>query len=272
MRTWLAAIPAAATAALLTAGGAAAQTALEFKDPTGDDDGPGGYLYPTDAVYRPGSFDLTGLTVEPKGDDVTFTVSVAEKLDDPWSMDVGFAVQMAFIFIDTDGKEGSGHTEGIPGLNIEFDPKNAWEKVVIISPQPQSRVLAEARTKVPTLLDDVVAPRRTTGRGKEISAKVPLEDLGGGDPAAWRYQVVMQSNEGFPRKEDLLTRLVNEYEGQHRFGGGTDYDCDPHLMDVLAGKAEGAAEEKDLQHQMLAYECDEEGNAVKRATLTMVGK
>jgi carbohydrate-binding DOMON domain-containing protein len=270
MKAWVAST--AATAALLMAGAAAAQTTLEFIDPTGDDDGPGGYLYPTDAVYKPGSFDLTGLKVEAKGDDVTFAVSVAAKLEDPWSMDVGFAVQMAFIFIDTDGKEGSGHTEGIPGLNVQFDPKNAWEKVVIISPQPQSRVLAEARTKIPALLADTVVPRRTTGRAKEISAKVPLANLGGGDPATWRYQVVMQSNEGFPRKEDLLSRLVNEYEGQHRFGGGTDYDCDPHLMDVLAGSATGAPEEKDLQHQMLAYECDAEGNAVKLATLTMVGK
>ena len=43
----------------------------------------------------------------------------------------------------------------------------------------------------------------------------------------------MQSNEGFPDGKDLLTRKVNEYEGQHRFGGGTDTDCDPHVIDIL---------------------------------------
>ncbi len=48
----------------------------------------------------------------------------------------------------------------------------------------------------------------------------------------------MQSNEGFPDEADLLTRKVNEYEGQHRFGGGNDGDCDPHAMDVLAGKGD----------------------------------
>ena len=51
----------------------------------------------------------------------------------------------------------------------------------------------------------------------------------------------MQSNEGFPARTDLLTRKVNEYEGQHRFGGGTDTDCDPHVMDLLAGDAVGDA-------------------------------
>ena len=56
---------------------------------------------------------------------------------------------------------------------------------------------------------------------------------GSGDPSTWKYQVFMQSNEGFPADDDLLTRRVNEFEGQHRFGGGTDYDCDPHVMDML---------------------------------------
>jgi carbohydrate-binding DOMON domain-containing protein len=243
-----------------------------FTDPTGDDNGPGNYVYPTDAVYTPGSFDLTELKVEHKGGNVTFETSVNQKLQDPWGMGVGFAVQMMFIFIDTDGAEGSGHTEGLPGLNIQFAPGSAWEKVVVLSPQPQSRVQAEVRTKAAAMGDDIIVPRRTTGRGKTISGKVKLDELGGGDPSTWRYQVVVQSNEGFPEKTDLLTRKVNEFEGQHRFGGGNDYNCDPHVMDILAPPAQGTEAEIQAQHEMLAYECDEEGNAVKMATLEMVGK
>ena len=75
-----------------------------------------------------------------------------------------------------------------------------------------------------------------------------LDELGGGDPATWRYQVVVQSNEGFPEKTDLLTRKVNEFEGQHRFGGGTDFDCDPHVMDILGDPA-----------QLADYECNPDG-------------
>ncbi len=243
-----------------------------FSDPTGDDNGPGNYVYPTDAVYTPGSFDLTELKVEHKGGNVTFEASVNQKLEDPWGMGGGFAVQMIFIFIDKDGVAGSGHTEGMPGLNIQFAPDSAWEKVVILSPQPQSRVTAEVKTKAAALGGDTVVPRRTTGRGKTISGKVKLDELGGGDPATWRYQVVVQSNEGFPEKTDLLTRKVNEFEGQHRFGGGNDYNCDPHVMDILAPPAQGGSDEVAAQHAMLAYECDGDGNAVKMATLEMVGK
>ena len=45
---------------------------VKFKDPVGDDKGPGTYTYPTDSVYKAGSFDLTELNVTQKGDKVTF--------------------------------------------------------------------------------------------------------------------------------------------------------------------------------------------------------
>jgi carbohydrate-binding DOMON domain-containing protein len=241
-----------------------------FTDPVGDDNGPGTYTYPTDAVYLPGSFDLTEFKVEEKGKDLEFSVSVNSRLADPWGMGVGFAVQMVFIFIDTEAE--GGYTDGLPGLNVQFAEDSAWNKVVVLSPQQQSRVMAEARVKVADKLADLVVPRRTTGRGKTISARVPKAEIGGGDIGSWGYQVVMQSNEGFPDRADFLTRKVNEYEGQHRFGGGNDGDCDPHVMDVLAGSGAGAAEEVALQHEMLSYECGPDGESIRKATLRMVRK
>ncbi|MEJ2602075.1 MAG: glucodextranase DOMON-like domain-containing protein [Gammaproteobacteria bacterium] len=244
---------------------------LKLMDPTGDDNGPGGYLYPTDAAYTPGSFDLAEVEIEEKGRDIEFSVSVNQRLDDPWGMDTGFAVQMVFIFIDTDGRQGSGHTAGLPGLNVQFAPADAWDKVVILSPQPAARVQAEIASKAADMANDIVVPRRTTGRGKTISAKVKAEEIGDGDPAGWGYQVVMQSNEGFPAKTDLLTRRVNEFEGQHRFGGGNDMMCDPHVMDALAGNADGSDDEIQLQHDMLgSYTCSMDGSEDELATLTMV--
>lgn len=232
-----------------------------FTDPTGDDNGPGTYSYPTDAVYTPGSFDLTELKVAAKGEKVDFEVTVNSRLEDPWAMKVGFAVQMVFIFIDVDHKEGSGTTAGLPGLNISFAPCCAWEYVVILSPQSATRLRNEVDMKVAAdLKAKVLVPDRTKGSTRTISGSVKLADLGGGDPATWGYQVVMQSNEGFPDKADLLTRKVNEFEGQHRFGGGTDYDCDPHVMDILdaCGKT---------QKEQLAHECNADGTSKAMATL-----
>jgi carbohydrate-binding DOMON domain-containing protein len=63
--------------------GAAQAEGIKFMDPTGDDKGPGGYTYPTDAVYTPGSFDLVEFEVT-GGDNADFKVTVNDRLADPW--------------------------------------------------------------------------------------------------------------------------------------------------------------------------------------------
>lgn len=237
--------------------------AVSFDDPTGDDKGPGNYTYPTDGVYKAGSFDLTRLTVTKSGANAEFAVDQNSTLEDPWGMGTGFAVQMVFIFVkNADG----GHADSPHGVNVRFAPGHEWNKVVVLSPQRKARVVGEASAKLGAMAKDVVVPNITKGNGRTIKASVPLSELGGdGNVDSWSYQVVMQSNEGFPAGKDFLTRKVNEYEGQHRWGGGNDADCDPHVMDLL--ESAGAK-----QAEMLAYECGPNGEPVKTATLKMIKK
>jgi carbohydrate-binding DOMON domain-containing protein len=243
---------------------------VSFKDPTGDDNGPGNYTYPTDAVYKAGSFDLTGLRLKERGKKADVEVDVNSTLEDPWKMGTGFSVQMVFVFIDTDGKDGSGFTDGLPGLNVKFAAAGAWDKCIILSPQPQGRVRSEIEAKVSAeMRKAIIIPVKAKGAGRTLSATIDTADLGGGDPTTWGYQVLMQSNEGVPDKTDLLTRKVNEYEGQHRFGGGNDGDCDPHVMDCLAGDGMGDKAEIEAQHTMLASECNADGTSKKMAELAM---
>ena len=256
-------------AALLLAGSALAQK-VSFKDPANDDNGPGNYTYPTDSVYKRGSFDLTGLDVQAKGNKVDFDVDFNTALEDPWRMGTGFSVEMVFIAIDN--KEG-GMTEGPPGTNVTFADGNQPDYIVVISPQPASRVKTEVEHKVAAANQAAyVIPARVKAAGRTISASVDLDKLGGGDPSTWGYQVLVQSNEGFPEGKDLMTRKVNEFEGQHRFGGGSDYDCDPHVIDTLAGNGAGGADEAEAQHAMLKYECNPDGTAKQGAVLKMVRK
>ncbi|WP_434384241.1 glucodextranase DOMON-like domain-containing protein [Melittangium boletus] len=130
---------------------------------------------------------------------------------------------------------------------------------------------AEVGSKAGAQKDNILVPLRVKASGRKITATIDASGLQG-EPSQWRYQVLVQSSEGFPSGNDLLTRKVNEYEGQHRFGGGNDGDCDPHVMDLLAGSAKGDASEAQAQYDMLAYECAEDGTAKKAATLTMVGE
>jgi carbohydrate-binding DOMON domain-containing protein len=258
-----------AVAGLMLAGSALAQSGVSFKDPTGDDNGPGKYTYPTDGVYKRGSFDMTAFDVKVNGKKVDFAVTFNTSLEDPWRMGGGFSVQMVFIAIKT-GEGGS--KEGPPGTNVTFADGNEWNKLVILSPQAPGRVKSEVDNKMGSLAGSVIIPNRVKGSGQTITGSVDLDQLGGGDPSTWGYQVLVQSNEGFPEGKDMLTRKVNEYEGQHRFGGGTDSDCDPHVMDVLAGNGTGAADEAQMQHDMLAYECNPDGSRKSGAVLKMVRK
>ena len=238
------------------ASASAASGSVDLLDPSGDDFGPGTYVYPTDAVYKAGSFDITRLEVVPSGDDVEFRVTVRSRIEDPWDSKAwggnGFSLQMAFVFIDQDHKTGGGNTKGLPGLNIRFAPENAWERVVILSPQGQGRLNSEIDAKAPDLKANIIVPKITRASGRTLIAIVGKEQLGGLPAAGWGYQVAMQSNEGFPDKTDLLTRKVNEFEGQHRFGGGTDYDNDPHVIDILTGQGKGGADEVDAQKKVLS--------------------
>ena len=262
------------TALLLTPAVAAPPgDTISFKDPVGDDNGPGSYTYPTDEAYAKGSFDLTEFAVTTKGDRVNFAVTVNSPLKDPWGLRSGFSVQMVFIFIQTDNRQGIGFVDTVPGLNVKFDSADAWDKLVILSPQPAVRVESEIEQKVePAQSSSIIVPDRARGKDRTISASVDLAQLGGGDPSKWGYQVVVQSNEGYPEDRDLLTRRVNEVEERHRFGGGTNDDCDPHAIDILAGKGAGAAGEVDAQRAMLKYICNPDGSTKQGAVLKMVRK
>jgi hypothetical protein len=166
-----------------------------------------------------------------------FRVSVRARIEDPWDSAAwggnGFSVQMVFIHLDTDHVKGSGVVAGLPGTNVRFAEDEAWDRVVVISPQGPTRLSSEIDQKCPQWKDRIVVPRITRASGKTLVAVVDAKALGGQPQPGWGYQALMQSNEGFPAKGDLLTRKVNEFEGQHRFGGGSDHDNDPHVMDIL---------------------------------------
>ncbi len=259
----------ASLAVVFLAGTAGAQR-VSFADPVGDDFGPGGFVYPTDPVYRPGSFDLVSMSLEIAGKEGRVEVSFASPLDGVTEAKRGFALQMVFVFIDTDHREGSGFTEGLPGLNVKFAPADAWDRVILLSPQPAARLRAEIESKAEAMKSAVVVPDRIAGAGQTVTARFDAATLGAGDPGSWGYQVVVQSNNQFPESDEMLTRRVNDYAGEHRFGGGNDGMCDPQVIDLLAGAAVGGAGEIEAQKAMLNYECGPGGTVREMAVLRMI--
>lgn len=252
---------------LLLSGLAWAGVKITLKDPRGDDKGPGKYKYPTHSSYKKGDFDILKVTITEKGSNVEFRIRVRKTIRDVWKSRTwggnGFSVQFAQVYID---QKPGGFKVGLPGLNVRFT--KGWEKVVLISPQGKTRLKSEINLKAKKWKKQIVIPTSTRSQGKNLIAVVPKSALGGAPSKKWGYQVVMQSNEGYPRKTDLLTRPVNEYAGKHRFGGGHDKDCDPHVLDILMPPAKGKGAEKKAQYKALsAYKC---GKGQKHAVIPFV--
>ncbi|MBW2731033.1 MAG: hypothetical protein JRH20_01500 [Deltaproteobacteria bacterium] len=243
---------------------------IVLSDPTGDDKGPGKYTYPTNSAYKRGSFDMTRLTITDKGKHLEFSVGINAKIEDPWNSKSwggnGFSLQMVQVYINT--KKG-GFRGALKGMNVKFEKGHAWDKVVFISPQPKSKIVQEVKTKAKKKLKGVVVPDKVFVRGREIVALVSKSALGT-PRASWGFQVLLQSNEGYADKDSILARKINEYNGAHRFGGGNDYNCDPHVLDIFAGKAKGDASEKSIQFKQLgSYTCDASGQG-KKAVIKMI--
>lgn len=243
---------------------------VDFRDPKGDDVGPGLYTYPTDAAYTKGSFDLLAVRAFAEGDDVVFELEVAATLEDTWRMGVGYSLQHAVVFLDLDGDATNGQLEGLPGQNLAFAKGHGWDRAVLITPHSAERTQKELDAKAGTLGKSVVVPKRIKGSGRVIRAVVTRAQLAKSDLRTWRFQVTLGGQDGFPSGRSLLVKPVQEFAGPHRFGGGSDFDCDPHVLDALAGLAVGASGEAKEQKVQLSYECSEDGEAKQRATLKLV--
>lgn len=247
----------------------------KYNDPIGDDKGPGYYTYPTNPVYVSGGFDILSFEVDGSGkDNVVFKITVNADLKQDWGMAADFDIQHFQIYIDQDRVSGSGNVLTIPGLNVLVHPDFAWDRVVLITPQPESRVQIEVDVKAKDLADYAVIPTKISGQGRTITAVVKKSALGlakDENMDGWAWQVVAQSNEGFPDPEDMLTRNVNEYRGLHRIGGGSDYWGDPELVDILVWPAMGSLQEATDQFAILnIWESYPDPKMDIRAVLPMV--
>ena len=247
---------------------------VSYKDPKGDDFGPGTYKYPSKVDYKKGSFDLTELEIKEKGSDLEITIGVNAAIEDPWDSAKwptpgnGFSLQMFQIYLDVDGKPGSGEQGTLPGMNGTFAEDSRWEKVIIVSPQANKEITSRIDQKAKALKGKIVLPTKVSAKGKKVTAIVKKSDLGGVDPKKLGVQILVSSNEGFDSQPQngILARTVNEYEGEHRFGGGDDGDTDPHFIDVLAGPAKGGDDEIAAQKEQLKYDAAKK----QRAVLKMV--
>lgn len=220
-------------------------------DPVGDDHGPGGYLYPTDAtLFRRGTFDLRRLEVEVQGDIVLFHVTLGEPVRRPpiakasnaseIKLENDIYLQNLDIYLDTE--PGQGFTEAVPGRNVVFEPEHAWDVAVVLTPQPfATRAMLDGWKPARRVL----FPANVQARGARYTARVPLHELGGLPEPHWGYQVLVSgatwgasfdvvNRYALGQPQNALTMPVTTVPETDKFGGGELSFFHPYVIDLLA--------------------------------------
>jgi alpha-amylase/alpha-mannosidase (GH57 family) len=217
---------------------------LDLSDPSNDDNGPGTYQYPSDAVFKTGVFDITGLTVGFDEEDYIFRIQFRGPVLNDWDSPNGLSVQTIDVYVDYDGP-GSGARMLLPGRNAALTPEFAWDVAIwaegwtpgIFAPSDEGPVETAAQLSIIT----------NPGQ-RRVTLRVPKSALPG-DPTGWNLALVVMSQEGYPSSGVWRVRDVLPVAEQWRIGGGSGSPADTRIIDLLWPEGNQPSQAELLGHE-----------------------
>jgi len=220
-----------------------------INDPVGDDYGPGGYVYPKDSVFNAGAFDLQSVQVATDGPNLVFTFTMAGEINNGWNSPNGFSVQTFDIYVDKDPGKATGERLLLPGRNAALGAENGWDVAVWVEGWNSQVVTPDANNPGNPIADGGSTPNIRlyvdAGR-KAITAAIPLEYFGKGNPAEWGYAIAVMSQEGYPTEGVWRIRDVNVEADQYKFGGGPNDSNHTRIIDLALGEGHSLSQEEAL--------------------------
>ncbi len=231
-----------------------------FDDPEGDDDGPGGYVYPTNEAFVDGAFDLRRVELFETDDRYQFLVTLDE-LTDPFGGDAGFSLQTFHVYLRATGEGADGgSTETREGVDAALEaPHDARIVVEGFTGEFSPRVEA-ADGSVVTEDVDVVA----YADADAVKFEVPKSAVG--DLAEREFAPVVLGQDGF--SVGRIRPVVAE-AGGYVFGGGENDDSNPNVLDLLTpeGVSQSAALAYDDGPAEIPYVAVESGLVAERVAV-----
>ncbi len=238
-----------------------------FVDSTGDDHGPDQfgtpglyYLYPDNAVFFDGSYDLLECriyeTAKVVGGEIVPSIAfvvTAGDVPDPaepgaadWSPLYGdINIQKVDIYIDA--SEG-GIYVGLPHRQNDFAEWDAWDYAVVMDGWYKAALVSvggdtPATWALAALKSDRDIILSTDFDDNTITAVVSKEALG--DPSVediqgWDIMVLMTGHDGISDEMNFGgTRWVHDAVTEWEFGGGTDGVHDANIIDLMGSPGSG---------------------------------
>ena len=189
---------------------------LDVTDPSGDDNGPGNYAYPTFGGFHPGAFDLQEFQVFDDGTNVIFRVKVRD-LTPTFGSPLG--AQLVDVYVhDPAAPAGTTSTAAAnASRNFQLAPAYAWSRLIQVQGFGQRYENASGTT-----LGTVAISANQISRF--ITFRVSKATLGSPGPG-WAFTVVLTGQDGFSGDQ---ARGFQPTPQDFQFGVCAAASADPH--------------------------------------------
>jgi glucoamylase len=205
-------------------------TVLDVPDPTGDDNGPGTYQYPTASDFVAGSFDLTRFQVLSDGTYAYLRVTLANLVPTFGALD---GAQLLDFYVHVPGASATSTQAAYTSRNYAIAPSGAWSQRVEVQGFASPVWVNAAGNSVGT------ASALAVQADKTITVALPEAQFGT-PTSGWGFSVVLAGQDGFSPDQ---ARAFTATPGADSFGvcatGGTAPICSvdpstvPKAMDVI---------------------------------------
>jgi glucoamylase len=162
-------------------------TVLDVTDPSGDDNGPGTYQYPTDPAFQPGAFDLTDFKVISDGTTAYLQATLANLVP---TFGNAFGAQLLDVYVHAPGAAATSTAAAFPTRNYAIAPADAWNELVEVQGFASPVWQDAAGNSLGTAF---MATSQTSG-----TVTIALPEATFGTPASgWSFAVVLTGQDGF---------------------------------------------------------------------------
>ena len=187
---------------------------LDVTDPTGDDNGPGRYAYPTSDNFKPGAFDIERFQVFDDGTDVIFRVQTRD-LSPTFGSALG--AQLVDVYVHVPGASTTSTAAANASRNFTIDGASNWSRLIQVQGFGQRYVDAGGATLGTVAISANAISRFITFRVSKASL---------GQPASgWGFTVVLTGQDGFSSDQ---ARGFQSVPQDFQFGVCAQASQDPH--------------------------------------------
>jgi hypothetical protein len=161
---------------------------FDAADPTGDDNGPGNYAYPTAPDFHAGAFDMQDFQVFDSGSDITFRVLIRD-LTPTFGSPLGAQLVDVYVHDPNAAAAATSTAASFPQRNYVIAPGSAWSRLIEVQGFGQRYIDAHGNT-----LGTVNISASAISRYIMFSvSKASLGTPGSG----WGFTVVLTGQDGF---------------------------------------------------------------------------